>query len=276
MHCPFLLLQAATVAPALLATPNASATAAPKAARKTGAALGFENQSASPLLDSDEQCTRSALCAFTAWDLAAIHSMNSVELWLLTVLPCMQLTSRFWCLVEQTGRKCCRLRRLPDRHRKRIEKYSQGYPGTPVFLVGESMGGAIAMRAASRYPALVDGLISSVPSSERYGGLTSKMHVGFRYLENKDKPMDVGTTVVEHATSNTALQKRMLADKSNRMELSPKELKQFNDFMKGNFDAAALIEKKCRSYFWLVSKISWLNRKAQLSCSTGYQLMTSC
>jgi alpha-beta hydrolase superfamily lysophospholipase len=35
----------------------------------------------------------------------------------------------------------------------------------------------------------------------------------------------------------------MLADRGNRMELTPKELKQFDEFMKGNFDAAALIEK---------------------------------
>lgn len=124
-----------------------------------------------------------------------------------------------------------------------LKNLRKAYPGTPIILVGESMGGAIALRAASRYPLLVNGLISSVPSSERYGNLTTKMHVGLRYIENKDKPIDVGTTVVERATANTKLQKRMLADKSNRMELSPKELKQFNDFMKGNFDAAALIEK---------------------------------
>lgn len=124
-----------------------------------------------------------------------------------------------------------------------LKNLRKAYPGVPIFLVGESMGGAIAMRAASRYPALCNGLISSVPSSERYGSLTSKMHVGLRYIENKDKPMDVGTTVVERATANPKLQKRMLADKDNRMELTPKELKQFNDFMKGNFDAAALIEK---------------------------------
>ena len=124
-----------------------------------------------------------------------------------------------------------------------LKNIRKAYPGIPVFLVGESMGGAIAMRAASRYPSLVDGLISSVPSSERYGNLTTSMHVGLRYIENKNKPMDVSTTVVEHATSNPNLQRRMLADKSNRMELTPKELKQFNEFMKGNFDAAALIEK---------------------------------
>ncbi len=124
-----------------------------------------------------------------------------------------------------------------------LKNLHKAYPGLPIFMVGESMGGAIALRAASRYPLLVNGLISSVPSSERYGSLTSKMHVGLKYLENKDKPMDVGTTVVERATANPTLQKKMLEEKGNRMELSPKELKQFNDFMKGNFDAAALIEK---------------------------------
>lgn len=116
------------------------------------------------------------------------------------------------------------------------------FPGVPIFLVGESMGGAIALRAASRYPQLVDGLISSVPSNERYASLGTNLLVGLRYVTDKNKPINVAPEVVERASSNPTLQHQWAADKSNRMELSAKELKQFNDFMKGNYDAAALIE----------------------------------
>ena len=37
-------------------------------------------------------------------------------------------------------------------------------PGLPFFLLGESMGGAIALRFASEHPEMIDGLISSVPA----------------------------------------------------------------------------------------------------------------
>lgn len=124
-----------------------------------------------------------------------------------------------------------------------LKNIRKAYPGAQVYLVGESMGGAIALRAASRYPALVDGLISSVPSNERYANLTETMKIGTRYLIDKDEKVNIAPIVVKHATQDPKLQKTWAAEKTNRMEMTPKELKQFNDFMKGNYDAAALIEK---------------------------------
>jgi alpha-beta hydrolase superfamily lysophospholipase len=118
------------------------------------------------------------------------------------------------------------------------------YPGVPVFLVGESMGGAIALRATARYAELVDGLISSVPSSDRYAKLSSELIVGAHYLTNKDKPMDMAPEVLDRATSDEQLQSQWAAEPTNRLKLSPRELKEFNTFMKGNSDAAVLVEKQ--------------------------------
>lgn len=124
-----------------------------------------------------------------------------------------------------------------------LKNIRKAYPGTQVYLVGESMGGAIALRATSRYPGLVDGLISSVPSNERYANLSENLRVGTRYVVAKDEKMNIAPIVVKHATQDPKLQKTWAAEKTNRMEMTPKELKQFNDFMKGNYDAATLIEK---------------------------------
>jgi acylglycerol lipase len=118
----------------------------------------------------------------------------------------------------------------------------KSYPGVPVFLVGESMGGGIALQATSRNPTLVQGLICSVPSGDRYGTISSELVVGTRYLTNKDKPMDVSAEVVNKTTKNPKLRKAWAAESTNRMKISPKELKQFSDFMKGNDDAAVLID----------------------------------
>ncbi len=124
-----------------------------------------------------------------------------------------------------------------------LKTLRKNYPGCKIDLVGESMGGAIVLAAASRNPQLVDGIISSVPSSDRYAKMSSTLIVGAKWLTNKDKPMNIEAEVVERATENKALQKKMASNPENRMKLTPKELKQFNDFMKGNYDAAALIEK---------------------------------
>jgi len=124
-----------------------------------------------------------------------------------------------------------------------LKTLHKAYPSTPVFLVGESMGGAIALAETSRNPGLVSGLISSVPSSDRYAKFSSEIVVGAHYLENKDKPMDLKTEVVDRATANTALRSKWEAEPYNHMKLTPKELKQFSQFMKGNNDAAVLIEK---------------------------------
>jgi len=48
---------------------------------------------------------------------------------------------------------------------------------------------------------------------------------------------------VNRTTANQALRSQWKAEPTNRMKMTPQELKQFNDFMKGNYDAAALVEK---------------------------------
>ncbi len=124
-----------------------------------------------------------------------------------------------------------------------LRELHKAYPGVPVFLIGESMGGGIALQATSRNPQLVSGLVCSVPSGDRYAKLSSELIVGTRYLEDKNKPIDVTTEVVDRTTANPKLRKEWANESTNRMKLSPKELKQFTDFMKGNEDAAALVDK---------------------------------
>jgi len=117
------------------------------------------------------------------------------------------------------------------------------YPGVPIIMVGESMGGAIALAANSRHPELVDGLISSVPSSDRYAKLSSELIIGAHYLQDANKPVDLTPEVVDRVTDDPALRAKMESEPLNRMKITPKELKQFEAFMKGNNDAAKLIEK---------------------------------
>lgn len=111
------------------------------------------------------------------------------------------------------------------------------HPGLPVFLLGESMGGAIVLRASSIYPHLMDGLISSVPSGQRYKDGTD-LKVGVKLLTGAHKQFNVGTGIVDQATKNDRLRQIWESSPLNRMDLSAVQLVDFQTFMDGNHDAA--------------------------------------
>jgi acylglycerol lipase len=120
----------------------------------------------------------------------------------------------------------------------------RAHPNLPLFLLGESMGGAIALRATALYPDLVDGLISSVPSGERFKQGRSSLSVAMHLLEGPNKSFDVGTGVINQATVKPELKEAWANDPLNRMNLSPIELITFQKFMNQNHDIAPLIKDK--------------------------------
>jgi alpha-beta hydrolase superfamily lysophospholipase len=120
----------------------------------------------------------------------------------------------------------------------------RAHANLPLFLLGESMGGAIALRATALYPDLVDGLISSVPSGERFKQGRSSLSVAMHLLEGPNKSFDVGTGVINQATVKPELKEAWANDPLNRMNLSPVELITFQKFMNQNHDIAPLIKDK--------------------------------
>jgi acylglycerol lipase len=124
-----------------------------------------------------------------------------------------------------------------------LQAIKKNYPDKPIVVLGESMGGAIALRATAMYPELISGLISSVPSGDRFDSGDTKMKVGLHgILHGFNKPMDIGTGVVDKATKKEDLREAWSNDKLGRMNLSPKELMQFQAFMGKNFVVAKEIK----------------------------------
>ncbi len=119
-----------------------------------------------------------------------------------------------------------------------LEAIRRANPGLPVFLLGESMGGAIALRTASLYPDLIEGLISSVPAGERFQQKKTDLKIALEYLKGKNKQFDVGTKIVAQATQNEKLRQDWASNPLDRMNLSPNELIQFQSFMNDNHIAA--------------------------------------
>jgi lysophospholipase len=116
-------------------------------------------------------------------------------------------------------------------------------PDVPLFLLGESMGGAIALQSTARNPDLVDGLICSVPAGNRYKSGRTNLFVALRLVKDKNRPLSIGTKVVEQATHKLSVREAWEKDPFNRLMLTPKELYRFQEFMNQNKVAAAKIKK---------------------------------
>jgi acylglycerol lipase len=113
--------------------------------------------------------------------------------------------------------------------------------GVPVFLLGESMGGAIALRAAPR--ADVSGVISSVPAADRYNSFATKLHVAWHVITAGNSAYDVRSDVVEKVSRDEALREAWENDKLAKLEYAPTQLIGFDRFMNDNLKDAAAVEK---------------------------------
>jgi alpha-beta hydrolase superfamily lysophospholipase len=113
---------------------------------------------------------------------------------------------------------------------------------TPLFILGESMGGAIALQFVAQNPQLVDGLIASVPAGKRFKQKRTAVKVAIHYLENKNRPFDIGTDVINQATRDPQLKEAWAGDPKTRSELSARELLAFQHMVNRNLAYAKEIE----------------------------------
>lgn len=125
-----------------------------------------------------------------------------------------------------------------------LEYMKKKHPGVPIVVLGESMGGAIALHATAQYPELVAGLISSVPAGDRFSKTDDQLGVAKHAIfKGFNKPMKVNS-VVTSATKNKQLQDAWLNDPLARLELTPNELIAFQNFMNQNYHFARQIKEK--------------------------------
>lgn len=104
-------------------------------------------------------------------------------------------------------------------------------PGKPVFLLGESMGGAIVLRAACDNSEHLAGVISSAPSAKRYGEAKLTALVALHLFRKPTQPFDIGEQLAQQATSQEDLREMWKHDPRAKVSLSPIELIKFNKFM---------------------------------------------
>lgn len=104
-------------------------------------------------------------------------------------------------------------------------------PGLHVFVLGESMGGAIALRAGAALGDQIDGVISSVPSAERFQAKRMALQTALHFIVDPRRNFDVGY-VADLATSKQQVQMLWKNDPKARLRLTPIELTEFAVFMR--------------------------------------------
>ncbi|MBC7998960.1 MAG: alpha/beta fold hydrolase, partial [Leptolyngbya sp.] len=130
-----------------------------------------------------------------------------------------------------------------------IEQIHKNHPGVPVVVLGESMGGAIALRVAAFYPELVAGLISSVPARDRFAMSDAEKKVVEKcalqtVVGAYSKPMtDVAMAAVQKITDKPELRNEWKSDPMMRINFSPKDFVQLDGFLAHNLEAAARVKK---------------------------------
>lgn len=94
----------------------------------------------------------------------------------------------------------------------------------PTFLLGESLGGGLAIETAARYPEKVDGLICSAPTWRFYGERTTKLKgLCTAILGHRIRQKVVANSIVKRATSSDQLRQHWLTNQDHRLDLSPLE-----------------------------------------------------
>ncbi len=125
----------------------------------------------------------------------------------------------------------------------------KNHPGLPVVILGESMGGAVALRATAFYPSLVSGLISSVPARDRTGLSGSETKFAIKaglstIFGGYHKKMDnAALSAVQKISEKEEVRKEWTNDPLMRTDFSPKDFVVFDNFMSENLVAASMIKQ---------------------------------
>lgn len=127
---------------------------------------------------------------------------------------------------------------------KLLTSIKEKHPDYKVFLVGESMGGALAIRIAAENPALVDGVVCSAPAWKLLKMRRTAVKGVFElFLFKGDHPGPAGRAVIRQATSDSKLADHWLTDPSHKLKLSFGEATAFLRFIKKTDTYAKQLDK---------------------------------
>jgi acylglycerol lipase len=103
-------------------------------------------------------------------------------------------------------------------------------PNTPLFILGESMGGAIALQSANR-SAFIDAVVSAVPAPDRYNSTETNAKFVWSAITRPGGEYNITKDVVDRVSRNTKVVEDWKNDENARLKFDKDELLRFNDLM---------------------------------------------
>jgi alpha-beta hydrolase superfamily lysophospholipase len=111
----------------------------------------------------------------------------------------------------------------------------QSNPKIPVFVLGESMGGAMALQAAARYPELINGAASSVPAFNTIKNLPLALKATMiGLLRGPNGQVSIAGDVVARSTDKKGVQEDLLNNPATRQHMAVRDLVAYRKLMAGN------------------------------------------
>lgn len=112
-----------------------------------------------------------------------------------------------------------------------VEILHKLHPDLPVFVLGEAMGGALALQAAAKYPKLIQGAISSAPGGEHFKTAANYMKVAGKFVGGPNRDSGMAKDLMAMATPKVELRESFADDSMVRLDLSSRELMDCQFFM---------------------------------------------
>jgi acylglycerol lipase len=105
-------------------------------------------------------------------------------------------------------------------------------PNTPLFLLGEAMGGSLVLKVAADNPQLVSGVITAAPAGDHYNSSKNYAVVTKEIIKGgPNEVCDYGDQLMESATPREELRTAFREDPKVRLDLAPRELMACQFFM---------------------------------------------
>lgn len=125
-----------------------------------------------------------------------------------------------------------------------VEVIHKLHPDLPVFVLGEAMGGALALKAAATFPELIQGSITAAPGGEHFKTVTNYMTIVSKLaISGPNNETGYGEDLLMIATPKPDLQESFKQDPKVRLDLAPRELMDCQFFMYKTRQMAKQIKK---------------------------------
>jgi acylglycerol lipase len=113
-----------------------------------------------------------------------------------------------------------------------VEVLHKLHAGLPVFVLGEAMGGALALKAAAEFPELIAGSITACPGGEHYNTTRNYLVIAGKLISTgPNHNCSYGEDLMAMATKKPELQDTLAQDPRVRLDLAPRELMDCQFFM---------------------------------------------